>query len=54
LAHVVAGLTNPQISAAVGCTVKTVKAHRGRMMKKMGVRTVAELVRMTEKARGHF
>jgi FixJ family two-component response regulator len=54
LAHVIAGLNNAQISAAIGCTIKTVKVHRGRMMKKMGVRTVAELVRITQKARGLF
>ena len=29
---------------------KTVKVHRGRMMEKLGVRTVADLVRMADKA----
>ena len=29
---------------------KTIKVHRSRMMEKLGVRTVADLVRMAEKA----
>jgi FixJ family two-component response regulator len=46
LAHVVAG----QIAADLGIVEKTIKLHRSRMMHKMGVRTVAELVRIAERA----
>ena len=46
---VVRGLLNKNIAAQIGTTVKTVKVHRGRVMKKMGVRSVAELVRLTSK-----
>ena len=46
---VVQGHLNKNIAALIGTTIQTVKAHRGRMMKKMGVRSVAELVRLTSK-----
>jgi FixJ family two-component response regulator len=48
LRHVIAGSLNKQIAAALGVAEKTVKVHRGRVMVKMGVRSVAELVRVTE------
>jgi FixJ family two-component response regulator len=50
LTHVVAGRLNKQIAAELGIVEKTIKLHRGRMMRKMGVRTVADLVRMVERA----
>lgn len=43
---VVAGRLNKQIAADLGTVEKTIKVHRGRMMAKLGVRTVAELVRL--------
>ncbi|RVG50682.1 DNA-binding response regulator [Sinorhizobium meliloti] len=43
---VVAGLLNKQIAADLGTVEKTIKVHRGRMMAKLGVRTVADLVRL--------
>ena len=46
MAHVVAGRLNKQIAAALGTVEKTVKVHRGRMMGKMQVRTLADLVRL--------
>ena len=46
---VVQGHLNKNIAALIGTTEKTVKAHRGRVMNKMGVRSVAELVRLTNK-----
>ena len=52
LAHmelVVQGHLNKNIAALIGTTEKTVKAHRGRVMHKIGVRSVAELVRLTSK-----
>lgn len=48
MGHVVAGRLNKQIAGDLGTVEKTIKVHRGRMMAKMGVRTVAELVRITE------
>lgn len=47
LSLVVAGLQNQTIATKLGRAKQTVKLHRGRMMKKMGVRSVAELVRLT-------
>jgi FixJ family two-component response regulator len=49
LVHVVAGRLNKQIASELGTVEKTIKVHRGRMMEKLGVRTVADLVRMAEK-----
>ena len=42
--HVVSGRLNKQIAADLGIAEKTVKVHRGRMMAKMRVRSVADLV----------
>jgi FixJ family two-component response regulator len=44
LDEVVAGRLNKQIADRLGAAEKTIKVHRGRMMQKMGVRSVAELV----------
>jgi FixJ family two-component response regulator len=49
LSHVVAGRLNKQIAADLGTVEKTIKVHRGRMMAKLGVRTVIDLVRLAEK-----
>ena len=48
--HVVAGRLNKQIAVSLGTVEKTVKVHRGRMMAKLGVRSVADLVRLTQQA----
>jgi FixJ family two-component response regulator len=50
LRHVVAGRLNKQIAGDLGTVEKTIKVHRGRMMEKLGVRTVADLVRLAERA----
>lgn len=50
LTHVVTGRLNKQIAGDLGTVEKTIKVHRGRMMKKLGVRTVADLVRLAGKA----
>ena len=50
LTHVIAGRLNKQIAADLGTVEKTIKVHRGRVMEKLGVRSVAELVRLAEKA----
>ena len=52
LSHVVAGKLNKQIAGDLGTVEKTIKVHRSRMMEKLGVRTVADLVRLAEKAGG--
>jgi RNA polymerase sigma factor (sigma-70 family) len=45
---VVLGKLNKQIAAQLGASEKTIKVHRGRVMQKMQVFSVAELVRLTE------
>jgi len=50
LLHVIAGRLNKQIAGDMGTVEKTIKVHRGRVMEKLGVRTVADLVRLAEKA----
>ena len=45
---VIRGHRNKQIAAELGISEKTVKVHRGRVMQKMGVRSVAELVHLCE------
>jgi FixJ family two-component response regulator len=49
LVHVVAGRLNKQIAGDLGTVEKTIKVHRSRMMEKLGLRTVADLVRMAGK-----
>jgi FixJ family two-component response regulator len=51
--HVTGGLMNKQIAARVGLSEITVKIHRGNLMKKMGARSLAELVRMAEALAAH-
>jgi FixJ family two-component response regulator len=46
---VVAGMLNKQIAGELGTAEKTVKVHRGRVMQKLGVTSVAELVRLVQK-----
>jgi FixJ family two-component response regulator len=48
LALVTGGLLNKQIAAEIDLAEITVKIHRGHLMKKMGARSVADLVRMAE------
>jgi len=49
MALVVAGVLNKQIAAALGIVERTVKVHRGRVMEKMGVNSLADLVRVAER-----
>ena len=48
LALVAAGRMNKQIAAEIGIAEITVKIHRGHIMKKMGTRSLADLVRIAE------
>ena len=48
LALVASGLMNKQAAAEIGLAEITVKIHRGHIMKKMGARSLADLVRMAE------
>ena len=41
--------TNKQVANALGCTVRTIKAHRQRVMEKMQVKSLAELVSIAER-----
>ena len=45
---VTAGLMNKQIAAEMGVSVITVKVHRGNVMRKMGARSLTDLVRMAD------
>jgi len=45
MGHVVTGLMNKQVAGILGLSEITVKIHRGSVMRKMGVRTLADLVR---------
>jgi len=47
---VIMGKLNKQIAAELGTAEKTIKVHRGRVMKKLGIASVAELVRLVETA----
>ncbi|MBK1716955.1 response regulator transcription factor [Thiocystis violacea] len=49
LDHVIAGKLNKRIAADLGTGEQTIKVHRGRLMRKMGVRSVVELARMAER-----
>jgi FixJ family two-component response regulator len=50
LRHIISGKPNKQVGADLGVVEKTIKVHRGRIMTKMNVRSLAELVRVTERA----
>lgn len=50
LRWLIAGKLNKQIAALLGTTERTIKAHRGSVMKKLEVVSIAELVWMAEKA----
>jgi FixJ family two-component response regulator len=49
MAHVVAGQLNKQVADALGIELGTVKVHRARVMEKMGVESLADLVRDAER-----
>jgi len=47
---VVTGKLNKQIASELGTAEKTIKVHRGRVMKKLGIVSVADLMRLVETA----
>lgn len=49
LEYVVAGKLNKQIAGDLGTVEQTIKIHRAHVMQKMRVRSVAELVRLTQR-----
>jgi FixJ family two-component response regulator len=49
MALVVSGMLNKQIAYELGTVEKTIKVHRSRVMDKMAVDSLAELVRLAEK-----
>ncbi len=51
MALVLSGLLNKQIGSELGISEITVKAHRGRVMQKMGAKSVVDLVRMATRLR---
>ena len=48
IGFVTSGLLNKQVAAQLGVSEVTVKVHRSNVMKKMGARSLAELVRMVD------
>ena len=48
MAWVTSGLLNKQVAAELGVSEITVKAHRGNVTRKMGVKSLVDLVRMAD------
>jgi FixJ family two-component response regulator len=47
--HVVSGQSNKQIAGALSLSEPTIKTHRGQVMRKMDARSIADLVRMSDR-----
>lgn len=50
LRYIITGMLNKQIGFKLGIAEKTIKIHRGRIMEKLRIGSVADLVRLAEKA----
>ncbi len=46
--HIVRGLPNKSVAQLLGVSMRTVEAHRGRVMEKMDARSLPDLVRMSD------
>ncbi len=53
LTLIITGMLNKQIAYELGTAEKTIKVHRARIMEKMNCDSLAQLVRLTEKAGIH-
>ena len=53
MGHVTTGLMNKQVGALLGLSEITVKIHRGNVMRKMGAKSLAELVKQAEALASH-
>lgn len=51
LTHIITGRLNKQIAADLGASEQTIKVHRMRVLSKMGVPSVADLVRLAQRLR---
>jgi FixJ family two-component response regulator len=49
MAHVVAGKLNKQTASDLGIAEQTIKVHRSRVMQKLQVESLAELVRAADR-----
>jgi FixJ family two-component response regulator len=49
MTYVISGLLNKQIAGILSISEETVKIHRGRVMHKLGIVSITELVRLCEK-----
>jgi FixJ family two-component response regulator len=54
LTFIISGSLNKQVAAELGTTEKTIKVHRARIMEKMQCSSLAELVRLAQKAGIHW
>jgi FixJ family two-component response regulator len=50
MTYVITGLLNKQVASELAISEETVKIHRGRVMHKLGIVSVAELVYFSNKA----
>ena len=50
MTYLITGMLNKQIAAELDISVETIKIHRGRVMQKLGIASIAELVRLCEKS----
>jgi FixJ family two-component response regulator len=50
MALVLTGMSNKLVASELGASEKTIKIHRRRVMQKIGARSLAELVRLADKA----
>jgi FixJ family two-component response regulator len=46
--HIVRGLPNKSVAEQLGVSMRTIEAHRGRVMEKMDARSLPDLVRMAD------